>query len=148
MIQQRAKKAHRRMTMTMRFNEENGAVTGSADSVTEAAAAKKPKAKKTAAKKAKVAKKAKAKKPVAKKAKGKKAGAAKGPREGSVSWMIVEGIKAGKKRDQIVKEISKKFPDSKFADGEGPAFFSWYRWNAVRKGWLTQAQADKTAAGE
>lgn len=123
-------------------NEETQSSAGDGDGAA-ASQAKKPAAKKAKGKKS-------AKKPAAKKAKGKKAGAAAkstGPRDGSVSAMVVDGIKAGKTRDSIVREVCRKFPDSEFTEN-GNSFFSWYRWNAVRKGWLTKAQADKTAAKE
>lgn len=120
---------------------EEGSTPAMLADATKPAKAKKPAAKKT--------KKSAAKKPAAKKAKGKKAAAAKstGPRDGSVSAMVVDGIKAGKTRDSIVREVCRKFPDSEFVEN-GNSFFSWYRWNAVRKGWLTRAQADKTSAKE
>lgn len=56
-----------------------------------------------------------------------------GPRPGTVAAFIVERLKAGKTVAEVAEEAGKKFPDTSAGD---PAYVSWHRWNAGKKGWL------------
>ena len=56
----------------------------------------------------------------------------KEPKKGTVSGLILASLKEGKKYDDILKEIRKKFPSSKAEKKD----ISWWRWNFRKKGLL------------